>query len=276
MTRVFGCGMLANGFRRLRQEVDDQVRADRERTAERRAERDASYDSDMRSTPTLVPMAARPLAASVADEGRSRARAAQPPPISRCPTTTICRPHRSSRCSTASPLTNSPRIGTPTSGPTGTAVRCSASSPSSGDDRSASSADSTARTRANSANCRALEAEARAALVDQRGGPRWLDENTAVGDRWGEVCRDSIVWLAHIDEVVVGYIVGAVGDDRIARILDVYVTPGARELGFGDALLGMRSSVMPVVPMRPRSRGSRSRAIGRRRTSTSVRASSPG
>jgi GNAT superfamily N-acetyltransferase len=84
---------------------------------------------------------------------------------------------------------------------------------------------------------RALEAEARAALVDQRGGPRWLDENTAVGDRWGEVCRDSIVWLAHIDEVVVGYIVGAVGDDRIARILDVYVTPGARELGFGDALL---------------------------------------
>jgi GNAT superfamily N-acetyltransferase len=84
----------------------------------------------------------------------------------------------------------------------------------------------------------ALEVEARAALVEQRGGPRWLDENAAVGDRWGEVCGNSIVWLAHIDEVVVGYIVGAVGDDRVARVLDVYVTPEARELGFGDALLG--------------------------------------
>jgi hypothetical protein len=64
MTRVFGCGMLANGFRRLRQEVDDQVRADRERTAERRSERDASYDSDM-----VDRGAAATAPASVADEG---------------------------------------------------------------------------------------------------------------------------------------------------------------------------------------------------------------
>lgn len=84
---------------------------------------------------------------------------------------------------------------------------------------------------------RILEVEARAALVDQRGGLRWLDENAAVDDRWADVCRDSIVWLAHIDEVVVGYIVGDVGDDRIARVLDVWVTPGAREVGFGDELL---------------------------------------
>lgn len=84
---------------------------------------------------------------------------------------------------------------------------------------------------------RDLEREARAALPDQRGGPRWLDEHPAVGDRWAEVCRDAIVWLAHIDDVVVGYIVGSVGDDRVARVLDVWVTPEARELGFGDALL---------------------------------------
>jgi GNAT superfamily N-acetyltransferase len=82
-----------------------------------------------------------------------------------------------------------------------------------------------------------LELEARAALVDQRGGARWLAEHPIVGDRWSERCEESDVWLAHIDDVVVGYIVADLGADQIVRIDQVWVTPQARELGFGDGLL---------------------------------------
>ncbi len=45
-----------------------------------------------------------------------------------------------------------------------------------------------------------------------------------------------MVHVAHIDEVVVGYLVLAI-DDVVAIVDDVYVSPQARELGFGDALL---------------------------------------
>jgi ribosomal protein S18 acetylase RimI-like enzyme len=45
------------------------------------------------------------------------------------------------------------------------------------------------------------------------------------------------VIVAHIDAVVVGYLVAVLGDDRILRIDQVWVTPRARELGFGDELL---------------------------------------
>ncbi len=82
-----------------------------------------------------------------------------------------------------------------------------------------------------------LELEARAALVDQRGGARWLVEHPIVGDGWNDRCRESDVWLAHIDDVVVGYMVADLGSDHIVRIDQVWVTPQARELGFGDGLL---------------------------------------
>jgi len=82
-----------------------------------------------------------------------------------------------------------------------------------------------------------LEIEARAALVDQRGGTRWLVEHPLVGAGWQARCRSSDVWLAHIDEVIVGYLVADLGADRIVRIDQVWVTPMARELGFGDGLL---------------------------------------
>jgi ribosomal protein S18 acetylase RimI-like enzyme len=84
-----------------------------------------------------------------------------------------------------------------------------------------------------------LEAEARGALVDQRGGARWLIEHPEVGDRWPERRRIADVLVAHIDEVVVGYLVAELGDDSIVRIDQVWVTPGAREVGFGDALLAL-------------------------------------
>ncbi len=90
---------------------------------------------------------------------------------------------------------------------------------------------------ADAADLAALEAEARRSLMDQRGGPAHLAERTSVGD-WGALVgrNDQHVWVAAIDEVVVGYlqlqIVGAA-----AEVMQVYVHPDAREVGFGDWLL---------------------------------------
>ena len=78
-----------------------------------------------------------------------------------------------------------------------------------------------------------LEAQARDALVTQRGGARWLDTHPPHG---GNPAMGGSVWVATIDEVVVGYLVLDLADD-LARVVDVYVHPEARELGFGDELL---------------------------------------
>ncbi|HWL44173.1 MAG TPA: GNAT family N-acetyltransferase [Ilumatobacter sp.] len=77
-----------------------------------------------------------------------------------------------------------------------------------------------------------LEGEAREALADHRGGARWLADHPA--GAWAD--EGAIVYVAHIDDVIVGYIVATV-DGAFARVVDVYVTAGARELGFGDELL---------------------------------------
>lgn len=82
-----------------------------------------------------------------------------------------------------------------------------------------------------------LENEARAALDGQRGGERWLIEHPEVGANWVARCADADVWVGHIGEVIVGYLVAVLGDDRILRIDQVWVTPEARELGFGDGML---------------------------------------
>jgi GNAT superfamily N-acetyltransferase len=84
---------------------------------------------------------------------------------------------------------------------------------------------------------RLLEQEARDALVDQRGGARWLAEHPEIGDGWGTRRSDADVLVAHIDDVVVGYLVAILGSDSIVRIDQVWVTPEAREVGFGDELL---------------------------------------
>lgn len=77
-----------------------------------------------------------------------------------------------------------------------------------------------------------LEALARSALIGQRGGDRWLDTHPPHEGESG----DADVWVATIDDVVVGYLRARVSED-VARIEDVFVHPEARELGFGDALL---------------------------------------
>ena len=90
----------------------------------------------------------------------------------------------------------------------------------------------------------ALEAEARAALVTARGGVRWLDEHPEVGERWADAVEARIVFVAVLvdvggppaSELVVGYLVLDLAGS-VAHVDQVYVTPDARELGFGDALL---------------------------------------
>jgi len=81
-----------------------------------------------------------------------------------------------------------------------------------------------------------LETEARSMLADQRGGPRWLDTHPARGDTWRDVIETQDVLVAHIGAVVVGYLVLGIRHP-LAKVDEVYVTPQARQLGFGDALL---------------------------------------
>jgi GNAT superfamily N-acetyltransferase len=89
----------------------------------------------------------------------------------------------------------------------------------------------------DAAQLQELEREARAALVGQRGGDRWLVEHPVVGSGWGQRMDEADVFVGAIDDVVIAYLVAGVGDDRIVRIDQVWVTPEARELGFGDELL---------------------------------------
>jgi GNAT superfamily N-acetyltransferase len=93
---------------------------------------------------------------------------------------------------------------------------------------------------------RMLELEARAALVGQRGGEVWLVEHPLIGDGWGTRCRDGDVFVGTIDDVVIGYIVAELGSDAVVRIDQVWVTPEARELGFGDELLAVAISAASV------------------------------
>jgi GNAT superfamily N-acetyltransferase len=94
-----------------------------------------------------------------------------------------------------------------------------------------------AATDEDQAALQALELEARAALIDQRGGEIWLVEHPLIGERWDARCHDGDVFVGTIDDVVIGYIVAELGADAVVRIDQVWVTPEARELGFGDELL---------------------------------------
>jgi GNAT superfamily N-acetyltransferase len=92
-----------------------------------------------------------------------------------------------------------------------------------------------------------LEAEARAGLVDTRGGNRWLEEHPTIAPDWAAAADERELFVAVLafpgdPEVVVGYLVLDI-DGAIARVDQVYVTPGARDLGFGDALLELATEV---------------------------------
>jgi ribosomal protein S18 acetylase RimI-like enzyme len=83
---------------------------------------------------------------------------------------------------------------------------------------------------------RTLEREARSALVGQRGGDRWLDTHAARDGQWDAVVAAGGVDVAVIGEVIVGYLVSH-HDHGVAYVDEVYVTPDARQVGFGDGLL---------------------------------------
>ncbi len=94
---------------------------------------------------------------------------------------------------------------------------------------------------ADAVQLRDLEREARGALVGQRGGERWLMEHPAIEDEWERRLGTAEVFAAHIGDVVIGYLVAELVDDLcggvLVRVDQVWVTPEARELGFGDGLL---------------------------------------
>jgi GNAT superfamily N-acetyltransferase len=89
---------------------------------------------------------------------------------------------------------------------------------------------------------RALQHEARSALALARGGPALLDEVPAA--EWPAVLSDPDHHLlaATIDDVVVGYLQLA-RRGSIAEVVQVYVHPEARELGFGDWLIEAATEV---------------------------------
>jgi GNAT superfamily N-acetyltransferase len=89
----------------------------------------------------------------------------------------------------------------------------------------------------------ALEAAAREALADQRGGVRWLEEHPPHAPDWATGTAGAsagasagAVLVAELDGMPVGYLVMR-ADGPVVRVVDVYVRPEARELGFGDELL---------------------------------------
>ncbi|MCB0957637.1 MAG: GNAT family N-acetyltransferase [Ilumatobacter sp.] len=83
----------------------------------------------------------------------------------------------------------------------------------------------------------ALEAEARLAIADARGGAALLAGSPPVGDWSGHVGDPTRpTWVGTIDDVVVAVLSLAV-EGAIARVQEVWVTPEARELGMGDELL---------------------------------------
>ena len=83
---------------------------------------------------------------------------------------------------------------------------------------------------------RRLEREARRALEGARGAERWLEVNPAVDLEWEHHIAAAEVFVAMIDDVVVGYI-RTTRDGDVATVGDVFVVEAARELGFGDELL---------------------------------------
>ena len=91
----------------------------------------------------------------------------------------------------------------------------------------------------DAAELASLEATARAALHDARGGVRWLEEHPVIGAEWVptiELRHVLVAELAGAPPLIVGYLVLDVTGD-VATVDQVYVLPAARELGFGDALL---------------------------------------
>ena len=82
-----------------------------------------------------------------------------------------------------------------------------------------------------------LEALARDALTVRRGGQRWLATHRPRGVSWPEVIDRGWVFVAQIDAVIVGYLAASVVGELL-QVDEVFVHEQARQVGFGDELLG--------------------------------------
>ena len=85
-----------------------------------------------------------------------------------------------------------------------------------------------------------LEEEARADVALRRGGPQLLADHPLIGDGWVDAVgtQPARVLIATIDDVAVGYLVlSPLVAGGTGRVQQVWVSPGAREVGFGDDLL---------------------------------------
>ncbi len=90
---------------------------------------------------------------------------------------------------------------------------------------------------ADAAELGALEAAGRASVVDTRGGAAWLDE-TRPADWPTVLAGDGHVEIATVDDVPVGFLQMSRPDALgVARVVQVWVHPDAREVGFGDVML---------------------------------------
>ncbi len=94
-----------------------------------------------------------------------------------------------------------------------------------------------------------LREEARRVTEGERGGPALLgrDHPRAAIDRVVEAALTGesaavVVVIGTLDEVPVGYMladtVHARGTGRVARLLGLWVTPEARQMGVGEAMMG--------------------------------------
>ncbi len=92
-----------------------------------------------------------------------------------------------------------------------------------------------------------MAAAAVAEQEDARGGWVWsrreVRERPFAASLAGDLDDpDSAVWIGEIDGAPVGYAVAAVETlqtgETLGRVTDLYVTPGAREVSVGEALIG--------------------------------------
>lgn len=91
-----------------------------------------------------------------------------------------------------------------------------------------------------------LAAAARLAVGEARGGPLWVQHDALEGtSSFSALAADSsvLVGVGTLDAQPLGYLVATVNalhDGRpLARIVELYVDPDARELGLGEALIDL-------------------------------------
>jgi GNAT superfamily N-acetyltransferase len=82
----------------------------------------------------------------------------------------------------------------------------------------------------------ALQREARDGLVGARGGAALLAEQPPTDFRSAVSDGSTVVFVAAIDEVIVGYMELRIAA-AVAQVHQVFVLPEARELGFGDWMM---------------------------------------